>query len=221
MSAVSRLNSVQKFGVSLIAGGVGYFVFSFVHLKALTHVIFSWDVFCVCLLTLIWITFYTTQPRGIRQQAKQQDKSQVILFFILVITNCVSMLAVILLLTGKAQDPHARMLQLVAGIVCMALSWFLVQTLFATRYAHLYYSDHRTAADSDADGLDFPDESKPDFVDFAYFSLTIGMTFQVSDVNITARRMRRLALWHSVLAFAYNVAVIALTVNVIAGLNSG
>ncbi|MGH8428327.1 MAG: DUF1345 domain-containing protein [Gammaproteobacteria bacterium] len=216
-SAVNRLNSIQKLVVSLVAGTVVYFAFSFEAWAPLPHLVFGWDVLCVCLLVLTWITFYTTLPREIRQQAKQQDKSQVILFFILLLANCVSMLAVILLLTSKPEDPKARTFQLVVGVTCMALSWFLVQTLFATRYANLYYADHATKTDGHAGGLDFPDESRPDFVDFAYFSITIGMTFQVSDVNIVTRRMRRLALWHSLLAFGYNVAVIALTVNIIAG----
>ena len=95
-------------------------------------------------------------------------------------------------------------------------SWVMLHTIFTLHYAHLYYSkikDNPTVS-----GLDFPEEKKPDYIDFAYFSFIIGMTFQVSDVQINSRIIRRTALAHSLLAFALNTFVVALTINLIAGL---
>ena len=86
--------------------------------------------------------------------------------------------------------------------------------MFALHYAHDYYH----AADTTATGLDFPGAEKPDYWDFMYFAFVIGMTFQVSDVQISRRIMRRVALLHSVIAFFFNVVIIAITVNIVAGL---
>jgi uncharacterized membrane protein len=90
--------------------------------------------------------------------------------------------------------------------------------MFALHYAHSFYGDADGPADAEARGLAFPGRAEPDYWDFLYFSFTIGMTFQVSDVQIEGHRLRRTALVHGVLAFFFNVVVLALTINIIAGL---
>ena len=100
----------------------------------------------------------------------------------------------------------------------MMLSWIMVHTLFGFHYAHLYYGDDTNDPSSHAEGLEFPKEKKPDYLDFAYFAFVIGMTFQVSDVDITGRSIRRVALLHGLLSFGLNTFVVALTINLIAGL---
>ncbi len=87
------------------------------------------------------------------------------------------------------------------------------------RYAHIYYGDHKTNPGVHTGGLVFPNEDKPDYLDFAYFSFIVGMTFQVSDVVITLARLRKLVLLHSILAFGFNTVIVALTINVIASLS--
>jgi uncharacterized membrane protein len=91
-----------------------------------------------------------------------------------------------------------------------------VHTVFALRYAHIYYDcdEHGKAAG----GLNFPDEDSPDYLDFAYFSFVIGMTSQVSDVNISGRSMRRLALLHGLISFGFNLSILGLCINMISGL---
>lgn len=221
LNAVNRLTAIHKLLISIALAVIVYFIIPFDTVKALPHVIFCWDIFSLCLLILSWITFYTTSAGEIRRQARRQDDSRIIIFFLVLIAACVSMLAVILLLTSQGDDTKHKALQLSVGIACMMLSWLLMHTVFTTRYAHMYYADHATKADTHAGGLDFPGESKPDFVDFAYFSFTLGMTFQVSDVEISARKIRRLALWHGFISFGYNATIIALTVNIVAGLTQG
>jgi uncharacterized membrane protein len=215
---VNRLNSIQKLAISIVAGILAYFIFLLAHARILPHLIFAWDIFALVLVILTGITFYTTSPKGIRKQARRQDDHSLVIFFIMLTAACISMLAVIMLLISKSEGTAAKAWQLPIGMGCMVLSWFIVHTLFTSRYAHMYYSDHKTKADTYAGGLDFPKEDEPDFVDFAYFSFTIGMTFQVSDVEISSRKIRRLALWHGLISFSYNAAVIALMVNIIAGL---
>jgi uncharacterized membrane protein len=100
----------------------------------------------------------------------------------------------------------------------MLLSWVMVHTSFCFHYAHLYYGDADDDPKVHAEGLIFPHEKRPDYLDFAYFSFVVGMTFQVSDVEITSRSIRRFVLLHSLLSFGLSMFVVALTVNLIAGL---
>jgi uncharacterized membrane protein len=105
---------------------------------------------------------------------------------------------------------------IIGGII---LSWTLVHTTFCFHYAHLFY-DNVKGTDSNVEGLEFSNEKYPDYIDFAYFSFVIGMTFQVSDIEISSRKIRRLALLHSLLSFVLNTFVVALTINLIAGLKN-
>jgi len=104
------------------------------------------------------------------------------------------------------------------AVLGILLSWSMVHTTFTFHYAHLYYDDDEDEnSDADAGGLDFPKDKEPDYLDFAYFSFVIGMTFQVSDVQITRRNLRRHVLIHGLISFALNTFVVALTINLIAG----
>ncbi len=103
---------------------------------------------------------------------------------------------------------------LVIASSSIVLSWLFLNTMFAMHYAHGYYGDFGKKHE----GLEFPGTSQPDYWDFAYFAIVIGMTFQVSDVQITSRYLRRVALLHSVIAFFFNVFIIAISVNIAASL---
>ena len=108
-------------------------------------------------------------------------------------------------------------MELVGGT--LALTWLLTQAVFALRYAHEFYTRTDDAPMPDG-GLEFPREPRPDYWDFFYFSAILGMTFQVSDVQITSRKLRRLATVHGLLGFLLNTVIIALTVNLASGLLS-
>ena len=106
----------------------------------------------------------------------------------------------------------------VPATVCgMMLSWAMVHTLFAFHYAHDYYSPDKNNKTKSVGGLDFPGKDEPDYIDFAYFAFVIGCTFQVSDVEISSRKIRRLALVHQLISFALNTFVVALTINLNCG----
>jgi uncharacterized membrane protein len=102
----------------------------------------------------------------------------------------------------------------------MLFSWILIHTIFTLRYAHIYYGDDENKPDIHAGGLIFPGGNRPEYMDFAYFSFVLGMTFQVSDVQITTARLRKLALVHGLLSFGFNTIMIALTINLVAGYGS-
>jgi uncharacterized membrane protein len=219
MSLVNRLNATQKLIISAVISVLAYLVsIGFVH-KTLLHLLVSWDAFCLFFILLNWITFFTIRPQQIRNEARKQNEGRVVVFIIALIATLVALLAVLLLLLDKSQGYREISFTLLCAFSGLILSWVLVHTIFTVRYAHLYYADHEEDNNKHAGGLDFPDGIHPDFLDFAYYSFVIGMTFQVSDVSISSRKLRRLTLLHSLMAFAFNTIIVALTVNVIAGLS--
>ena len=211
-----KLHSFAKILICLCVALVVYFVIQIEHLDVLTHVMLGWDTFSLCLIIMTWITFSITTSQKIREQAKVQDSSRTLIFFVILISTLASFLGVLLLLVTK-QSKNAETAHIIISIMGMVLSWFLIHTIFTLRYAHIFYGDDDENPKTHAGGLEFPDDKKPDYLDFAYFSFVLGMTFQVSDVQITSKHLRRLAMWHGLLSFGYNTIMIALTINLIAG----
>ena len=138
---------------------------------------------------------------------------------LLIVLSVAAGLASAIVILGKGPNVPAadRNIALVFGIAAVMLGWFLIHSTFIFRYSHLYYFD------SDGDGtaqrgLSFPGTTEPDDYDFAYYSFVIGMTFQVSDVSITDPGVRSLTLFHALLSFGYNTAILALVVNLASSL---
>jgi len=219
-STLSAFQKIHSFAKLLICIGIAAIVYLIVQPKqidVLTHIMIGWDTFSLCMIVLEWITFSITKSPQIREQAKVQESSRSLIFFVVLIATLASFLAVLLLLITKEEFKSHQSFHLIAAVAGMVLSWFLIHTIFTLRYAHIYYGDDKDNSKIHAGGLTFPDDEKPDYLDFAYFSFVLGMTFQVSDVDISSKRFRRLAMWHGLLSFGYNTVMIALTINVIAG----
>ncbi|WP_262893664.1 DUF1345 domain-containing protein [Mucilaginibacter myungsuensis] len=181
----------------------------------------TWSAFALTVIIWDWIIILTAHPREIRKVASLEDSSRTLLFIIVVGASLASLVAILFLLKASKNLSDTE----VTGHVILAmgsviLSWWLVHTLFTLRYAHLYYStDPDGAGKKPLCGLEFPaDEKEPDYLDFVYFSFVLGTTFQVSDVEISSRRIRRIALVHGLIAFAFNTAILALSINVVSGL---
>jgi uncharacterized membrane protein len=104
------------------------------------------------------------------------------------------------------------------SVIALATSWLLIHTRYAFHYAHRYYVSGGSKHNKILGGLSFPGDNPPDYFDFAYFSFVIGMTSQVSDVAITSRVMRRITLIHGLLSFAFNMGVLALSINIVASM---
>ena len=185
-----------------------------------TQVIVTWNVFAATALALAWWEIFVSEPAVVVRMAKLQDSSRLLIFLFVIVAAFASLFAVGFLLGGAKSSTGTRFTgQLVLAATTVMVSWALINTLFALRYAHLYYSiDGNDDAECDGSGLQFPGEDRPDYLDFAYFSFVVGMTCQVSDVQITERPLRRLALAHGVLAFIYNTVIVALSINIISGL---
>lgn len=152
-------------------------------------------------------------PAQMRERAAANDADHHILLLIGGLVVCVVLVAVWLELTGKSGH---KGLALGTAAVTLLIAWVFSNLLTMLHYAHLYYVADDGGDDSG--GLEFPKEPTPDYGDFAYYSFVLGMTFQVSDVQITARPMRRLAMYHGLAAFLFNIVVVALSVSLLGGL---
>ena len=135
---------------------------------------------------------------------------------VLVLTTLLTT-AVLVTISGELQEAKGgAVAALVRLIGTLMLIWLFANSVYALHYAHAYYSsDPKTGGD--CGGLDFPGDAEPSYSDFTYFSLTLGMTFQTSDVEISAPPIRKVALLHSFAAFVFNIGVIAFTINALGG----
>ena len=186
-----------------------------------TQSIVTWDVFAVCVLALAWLTILTTPPEKLRARAQMQDLSHIVIFIFVLAAACAGLFAVGFLFFNKTvvTERSHFFIHLLMSLVAVICSWMLVHTVFGLRYAHTFYGDsQQPGVHEHAGGLIFPGNRPPDYFDFAYFSFVVGMTCQVSDVQITSRRMRRLTLAHSVLSFGFNTIILALLINTVSGL---
>lgn len=158
-------------------------------------------------------------PERMRRNAQHQDESRLAILILVVAAACISLLAIGFMLKHTTGISIGILsLHVALAVLTILGSWLLMHTMFALYYAHYYYRDNSDSSDTTAKSLDFPSEPQPDYWDFLYFSFVIGMTCQVSDVQIKSRSTRRLALVHGVLTFFFNTVVLALSINIIAGL---
>ena len=136
-----------------------------------------------------------------------------VLFLVMVLAVCASVAAIVVLLRqSKGMSPDAQALHVALSVLALAASWLWIHVLFAFHYASRYYQ----SKGGPGAGLAFPQCDAPDYFDFLYPALVVGMTSQVSDVQVTSSRMRRLTALHGLLSFAFNVVVLAMGINVVA-----
>jgi len=179
-------------------------------LRPASAVLLGFDLAALVFLGIFAHLFNRASPSHMRSQARALDTGRWG-----VLWGGVLLSAVVLAALGN--ELHAAkgggLLELAVGVLSVVLSWLFLNVMFAVHYAHGYYGDFGKKHA----GLEFPDTPEPDYWDFAYFSIVVGMTFQVSDVQITSKYLRRVVLLHSVIAFFFNVFIIAITVNIVAG----
>ena len=211
---IDRLSGFQKLFICLFFGLIA-FVLTPSGVESLVRIMIGWDTFSIFMVVFGWITFFKTSAQQIRAQAKVQDENRVVIFSIVLIATLAGLIAVIILIITKAENKDGSAFKIPIAVAGMFLSWLLIHTTFTLRYAHIFYGNHREKPEINAGGLEFPKEDKPDYLDFAYFSFNVGMTFQVSDVVVTSKRLRKLVLLHSLISFIFATIMIALTINLI------
>lgn len=186
--------------------------------NCLVMVVLLWDIFAFTFVGASWLVFATHSIQHIKTEAKTEDGSRVLVFALILISSFASMFIVLMLMLSDVSKSMPVAYYLPIVITAILMSWSLVHTVFTFHYANMFYDGDKQDNSKHLGGLDFPNESHPDYIDFAYFSFVIGMTFQVSDVQITSKTIRRITLFHSLLAFGLNTFVVALTINIVAGL---
>lgn len=208
-----------KLILSTIAGGIGgWLAFRFSDLPAFSFLI-GWDGFALTYLISSWLVFARIPQEKIAERCAAEDAGSWVLFLMVVVVGSVSLGTVVSFFQARILWDIPQWIVSLAGIMAIAFSWAVVHTSFAFRYAHLYYGDEKGRFSRHTKGLVFPGSEQPDYFDFVYFSFVIGMTFQVSDVVITAKGVRRLALLHSLVSFVFNTVIIAATISELMSLN--
>jgi uncharacterized membrane protein len=200
----------------VIAALIGMLVAAALHgieMRGVVRALTGWDIGVAVYLALTYAMMWRTEVEAIRRRAAEQDEGVYFIHFLSVTATFASLAAVLFALIGSKQGGGAT--GVVLAVTTILLSWAFVHTIFTFHYAHEYYGERR---DGIIGGLTFPEDPNPDYRDFLYFSLVIGMTSQVSDVQVTSKVIRRLVAIHGVLSFFFNLVVLALTVNMIAAL---
>jgi uncharacterized membrane protein len=213
-----NLTAPQRLLLATGAAGVGWALLPAALLPT-TRLVAAWDLFCLCILALIWAGTRGADAAHIRRMANRQDPGRTWTFVAVLVGSAASLLAVVFLMTnlptmrGREVAVHVG---LSAGAVLGA--WLLVHSVFALRYAHVYFSeDLSTDPPDNLGGLDFPGAPPASYWDFAYFAFVVGSTAQTADVAISSTRMRRLVMLHGLLSFGFNTSIVALTINLLAG----
>ena len=214
-----RLDAHYRLLISLITCATAFF-FTHQHNSVPATILITWITFAFTIIVMDWIIILTSHPREVRKIASLQDSSRTFIFLFVIIAAIMSLGAIIFLLkSAKGQSGEGVAFPVILALTSVVVSWWLVHTIYTLRYAHLYYgADKDAGVTKPNQGLNFPNETAPDYLDFVYFSFVIGMTFQVSDVEISSKPIRRLAILHALLSFVFNTAIVALSINVVAGM---
>ncbi len=195
------------------AGGTLAAVPTILGLQWQIGVLVGWDVAAVLFVVMVWVSTHHKDSAAVEAHAIREDDTQVGSDVLLVGASVASLVGVAFVLIRAASSQGAAHTGLAALAVGSVLcSWASVHTVYMLRYARLFYS----GADG---GIDFhAGKYMPTYGDFLYVSLTVGMTFQVSDTDLNAKDIRRAAVRHALLSYVFGVVVVAITINVVASL---
>jgi uncharacterized membrane protein len=175
----------------------------------------GWDAAAITFLALVWIAIYPKNAEETRIHARAEDVSRATADLVL-LSACVASLAAVAFVLVKAGHSASDRWTLIAlAVATVALAWASVHTVYVLRYAGLYYE----LRDPPLVVIDFNDDGyRPDYHDFAYLAVTIGMTYQVSDTTLKTQEIRRTALRHALLSYVFGTVIVAVTINVVASL---
>jgi uncharacterized membrane protein len=205
--------AARRLVVGAVAGAVAVVAALFAGARWGVAVSVGWDFGALVFLVWVWASIGHRDAAATARLAQAEDVSRATADAMLLSASVASLVAVGLVLVEAGRTSGtANGLLIGLAVVSVALAWASVHTVFTLRYGHLYYYD------SPPGGIDFNEEEPPDYRDFAYVALTVGMTFQVSDTNLTAKEIRRTATRHALLSFVFGAVVLAITINIVASL---
>jgi uncharacterized membrane protein len=196
---------------ALLAGAVTASV-AWLAMPVVGSILLGWDVAVVLYLAWTWSSVWRLNPGDTAHLAKREDPSTPVSELVILAAGIAALAAVGFALVKAGQTSGGLKAYLVTiGVVSVVLSWAVVHTVFALRYARAYYSEP-------VGGIQFNEAEPPNYTDFAYYSFTVGMTFQVADTNITLRAIRRTTLHHALLSYLFGSVLLGLVINVVATL---
>lgn len=217
----SRPRLLTATGLGLAAGLLLWAVPS--ALDVPTRAILAWDIGCTAFVGMTLGHIARRDAPYIRSVAAQQDEGRGLILTLVLALSAASLAAVAVELSF-AKDAHGldKALRVALASVSVSVSWFVTQLIFALHYAHEYYApdDDGKPETLQQGGLRFPEDDAPDYWDFIHFAVVIGVASQTADVEFTSKRMRRIGTVHGLVAFTFNTVVLALTINILAGLLS-
>ena len=171
----------------------------------------GWSATAAAFVASVWFSVGRMDGAATAAFATVEDDSRAAADVVLISASGASLLAVALtLLKASGESPAAQAFITTIATMSVILSWGAVHTVFMLRYARLYFAN--------GGGIEFNDREPPTYLDFAYVAFTIGMTYQVSDTTVTARSIRRTVFRHELLSYVFGTGVVAMLINVVAGL---
>ncbi len=177
-------------------------------------VLSGWDLAAFVISGSVWMFLPALDGEATRTAASREDLSTVNDDLIVLLASVISLVGVVLaLVAAKDQTGSLKAVTTSIAVATVVVSWITVHTMFTLRYARLYYDDPEG-------GIDFQSDALPDYLDFVYLAFTVGMTFQVSDTNISDRQIRRAITRHALLGYVFGTVIIGVTINVVGGLIS-
>jgi uncharacterized membrane protein len=213
-SRIDPRRAIVRVTVSAAAGVAAYLAVAG-HIPFPASALVGWDAGSLVLLALSWALIASCNAPVTRARAGSEDPGRTLVYAIVVVTSAASILAAATLVRDRtAFGPGLAPAVAAACLASVAIAWTMTHTAFTFRYAHLYYRED----DEGIGGVEMPGKGAPTYFDFAYFAFTIGMCFQVSDMTITSHQVRRAALLHAVISFAYNSVILAFVLNLVFGL---
>jgi uncharacterized membrane protein len=182
------------------------------------RVVAWWDAAAITALVLSWHIIVTCNAHETHCRAAATDPGRTLVWVVVIFSAIASLFAATVVLHHVRGVPRA--IEFPTVLMCLTavlVAWTITHTSYTLRYAHLYYRDDEEGVG----GLEFPGGRAPDYMDFAYLAFTVGMCFQVSDVTVSGRYLRRAVLTHALLSFVYNTVILALALNLLGGLFGG
>ena len=193
------------------AAGIGAFALAWLVTPWQQAALIGWDVAATVFIVWVWVIVRAMDGEATRQHVVIEDLSRGTADLILILASVISLIGVgLALLEAAGKQGFTRALIVGVASVSVILSWATVHVVFMLRYARLYYAG--------GGGIDFNEDRAPGYMDFAYLAFTIGMTYQVSDTSIGSKVVRRTALRHAYMSYLFGTVVVAMIINVVAGL---
>ena len=174
-------------------------------------VLVGFDAWALSQVVWVGINVLPLNAHQTEAHSLTEDDSRTSALLAIVTAALACLVGVVLALIKAKQVSGAQAVVVtVVGVASVVLAWLTVHLVFVLRYADLYYNDG-------VGGIDFPGDEPPDYRDFAYFGFTVGMTYQVSDTNVSSRHIRRTVIRHALISFLFGTVIIGVTINLMAG----